>query len=31
MLFNAKVYGQRLKGRRDEGFTWRKMDMGTSA
>ena len=23
-----KVYGQRLKGRRDEGFTWLKMDLG---
>jgi L-alanine-DL-glutamate epimerase-like enolase superfamily enzyme len=25
---DPKVYGQRLKGRRDEGFTWLKMDLG---
>jgi L-alanine-DL-glutamate epimerase-like enolase superfamily enzyme len=25
---DAKVYGQRLKARRDEGFTWLKMDLG---
>jgi L-alanine-DL-glutamate epimerase-like enolase superfamily enzyme len=25
---DAKLYGQRLKARRDEGFTWLKMDLG---
>jgi L-alanine-DL-glutamate epimerase-like enolase superfamily enzyme len=25
---DPKIYGQRLKGRRDEGFTWLKMDLG---
>ncbi len=25
---DARVYGQRLKARRDEGFTWLKMDLG---
>jgi len=25
---DAKIYGQRLKARRDEGFTWLKMDLG---
>jgi L-alanine-DL-glutamate epimerase-like enolase superfamily enzyme len=25
---DPKVYGQRLKGRRDQGFTWLKMDLG---
>jgi L-alanine-DL-glutamate epimerase-like enolase superfamily enzyme len=25
---DAKVYGQRLKARRDQGFTWLKMDLG---
>src|SRR6516225_7697419 len=25
---DPKVYGKRLKGRRDEGFTWLKMDLG---
>jgi L-alanine-DL-glutamate epimerase-like enolase superfamily enzyme len=25
---DAKIYGQRLKARRDQGFTWLKMDLG---
>jgi L-alanine-DL-glutamate epimerase-like enolase superfamily enzyme len=25
---DPKIYGQRLRGRRDEGFTWLKMDLG---
>src|SRR5579864_4318949 len=25
---NPKIYGQRLKGRKEEGFTWLKMDLG---
>ncbi len=27
---DAKVFGQRLKARRDQGFTWLKMDLGVS-
>ena len=25
---DPKIYGQRLKGRKEQGFTWLKMDLG---